>query len=121
MATLVVRQHPGADRTKTMSSATDQLQTPGAQALPYDPLPKFRPTTLQDDSRSADCHGKRIGILIVTYNALSTLVPVLKRITPNVWRNVEEVVILDDASDDATYELAVGLKALRDLPKLTVL
>ncbi len=69
----------------------------------------------------ADCKGKRVGILIVTYNAVTTLKTVLKRITPNVWKNVEEVVIFDDASPDATYELAVGIKASIDLPKLKVL
>jgi glycosyltransferase involved in cell wall biosynthesis len=94
---------------------------PGAlPGLPYEPLAQFRPNDLQDDSALADCAGMRIGILIVAYNALSTLLPVLKRITPNVWRNVEEVVVFDDASGDATFELAVGLKALRNIPKLSV-
>ncbi len=43
------------------------------------------------------------------------------RITPAVWQNVEEIAVFDDASGDATYELALGLKALRALPKLVVL
>src|SRR5271169_5030888 len=90
------------------------------QGLPFEPLAQFRPNDLQDDSAMADCAGMRIGILIVAYNALSTLLPVLKRITPNVWRNVEEVVVFDDASGDATFELAVGLKTLVDIPKLMV-
>jgi glycosyltransferase involved in cell wall biosynthesis len=90
------------------------------QGLPFEPLAQFRPNDLQDDSALADCAGMRIGILIVAYNALSTLLPVLKRITPNVWRNVEEVVVFDDASGDATFELAVGLKTLVDIPKLKV-
>jgi glycosyltransferase involved in cell wall biosynthesis len=89
--------------------------------LEYEPLPRFRADELQDDTRLADCCGKRVGILIVTYNAVTTLKKVLKRITPNVWKNVEEVVIFDDASPDATYELAVGIKASIDLPKLKVL
>ena len=69
----------------------------------------------------ADCQGKRIGILVVTYNAITTLVPVLKRIPPSVWNNVEEVVVFDDASQDATFELAMGVKAVCDVPKLQVL
>jgi len=69
----------------------------------------------------ADCRGKRIGILIVAYNAVTTLKGVLSRITPHVWKNVEEVMIFDDASQDATYELAVGLKALFQTAKLHVL
>jgi 2-polyprenyl-3-methyl-5-hydroxy-6-metoxy-1,4-benzoquinol methylase len=89
--------------------------------LSYEPSPLFSLTPLQDDSVLADCKGKRIGILIVTYNAVGTILRVLKRITPNVWRNVEEVVIFDDASPDPTYELAMGVKMLRDIPKLKVL
>lgn len=89
--------------------------------LPFEPLPAFRPGPLQDDTEAAQSHGKRIGILIVTYNAITTLTKVLKRITPNVWNNVEEIAIFDDASQDATYELATGIKALRQLPKLTML
>ena len=76
---------------------------------------------LQNEVELAQCQGKRIGILIVTYNAVTTLTKVLKRITPSVWANVEEVAVFDDASQDDTYELAMGLKALRALPKLTVL
>ncbi len=76
---------------------------------------------LQNEAALADNRGKRIGILIVTYNAVNTLTKVLKRITPNVWNNVEEIAVFDDASEDHTYELAVGLKTLRGLPKLRVL
>jgi hypothetical protein len=36
---------------------------------------------------------------VVTYNAISTLVPVLKRIPPSVWRQWR-VVVFDDASQD---------------------
>jgi 2-polyprenyl-3-methyl-5-hydroxy-6-metoxy-1,4-benzoquinol methylase len=89
--------------------------------LEFEPAPAFRPNPLQDDTPFADARGKRIGILIVAYNAVSTIAKVLKRITPNVWRNVEEVVIFDDASQDPTFELAVGLQSLRHIPKLKAL
>jgi glycosyltransferase involved in cell wall biosynthesis len=69
----------------------------------------------------ADCRGKRIGILIVAYNAATTLKAVLKRIPADVWTNVEEIALFDDASGDATYELALGLKTAFELPKLHVL
>jgi 2-polyprenyl-3-methyl-5-hydroxy-6-metoxy-1,4-benzoquinol methylase len=62
---------------------------------------------------------KRIGILIVAYNALTTLSKVFKRIPPEVWREIEEVAVFDDHSKDETYELAVGCRAL-GLDKLTV-
>ena len=91
-----------------------------AYDLPYEPQWPAA-ASAADDERAADRQGQRIGILIVTYNALATLLPVLKRIPPAVWRNVEEIVIFDDDSQDATYELAVGLKTLRHLPKLQVL
>ena len=94
---------------------------PALNALPFEPLPAFRPGALQDDSALADNGGKRIGILIVTYNAVTTLTKVLKRVTPNVWNNVEEIAVFDDASQDATYELAMGIKALRGVKKLQVL
>ena len=89
--------------------------------LPFEPLPFFASTPLGDEPERARCQGKRIGILIVTYNAVSTLAKVLKRITPQVWENVEEIAVFDDASADDTYEMALGIKALRNLPKLTVL
>ncbi len=73
------------------------------------------------DHELALCRGKRIGILVVAFNAVTTLTKVLKRITPAVWENVEEVAVFDDSSQDATYELAVGLKTTRDLPKLHIL
>lgn len=59
---------------------------------------------------SANNHNKRIGILIVAYNAVSTLAKVLNRIPEDVWNNVDEVVIFDDASQDHTYELGLGYK-----------
>jgi 2-polyprenyl-3-methyl-5-hydroxy-6-metoxy-1,4-benzoquinol methylase len=96
------------------------MSTEAAQ-LVFEPAPMFRKTALQDDSETAIAGGKRIAILIVTYNAASTLLAVLKRITPNVWRNVEEVVVFDDASQDVTYEAVVGLKTLLHLPKLRVI
>jgi 2-polyprenyl-3-methyl-5-hydroxy-6-metoxy-1,4-benzoquinol methylase len=97
---------------------------PGAEPsiLPFNPMPAIASSgALENEVALSQCDGKRIGILIVTYNAVNTLTKVLKRITPNVWANVEEVAVFDDASQDDTYELAMGLKALRALPKLTVL
>ena len=91
---------------------------PALAPLPYEPRPGY---AQPEDAVLADCRGKRIGILVVTYNALATIVPVLKRIPPEVWSNVEEVVVFDDASQDATFELAMGIKAVCDLPKLQVL
>lgn len=70
---------------------------------------------------SSVSQGKKIGILIVAYNALSTIAKVLKRIPTDVWDNISEAVIFDDASHDHTYELAYGLKAIAGFEKLTVI
>ncbi len=94
------------------------MQAGTTAGLSYEPRPAF---AQHADPAIADCEGKRIGILIVTYNAISTLLPVLKRIPPVVWNNVEEVVVFDDASQDATFELALGIKASHHVPKLHVL
>lgn len=107
-----------------MNSATSARASRNAaatSALPFEPLKAFSGWMSQREPILAQNQAKRIGILIVTYNALTTLPKVLKRITPEVWNNVEEVAIFDDASQDETYELAMGLKTLRDLPKLAVL
>jgi 2-polyprenyl-3-methyl-5-hydroxy-6-metoxy-1,4-benzoquinol methylase len=69
----------------------------------------------------ADAHGKKIGIFIVAYNAVTTLSKVLQRIPRDVWDNVADVVVFDDASHDATYELGVGYKITRQAEKLHVL
>ena len=73
------------------------------------------------EAELADCKGKRIGVLIVAYNAVTTLRKVLDRIPPVVWDNVEQVVVFDDASPDATYELAVGIKAVLNNPKFEII
>lgn len=69
----------------------------------------------------ADARGKRIGILVVAYNAVTTLSATLKRIPQDVWDQIEEVAVFDDASKDETFELAVGYKTLFGVEKLTVL
>src|SRR5215471_18228998 len=63
---------------------------------------------------------KRIGILIVAYNAVTTLVDVLERIPAHVWEDVTEVAVFDDASPDATHILATGYKILTGNSKLTL-
>ena len=101
--------------------AAPSLEPPHRLPLPFEPLPQFRQNALEESAERADSCGKRIGIFIVAYNALTTLSKVLKRITPEVWRNVEQVAVFDDASQDETYELAVGIQAMTNLPKLRVL
>lgn len=62
-----------------------------------------------------------IGVLVVAYNAASTLAGVLDRIPRSFRARITEVVVSDDSSKDATYLVGLGYKQLvPDLP-LTVL
>jgi glycosyltransferase involved in cell wall biosynthesis len=55
----------------------------------------------------------KIGILVVAYNAETTLRSVLQRIPQQIWEKIEEVFIFDDASKDKTYDIG---KASREEP-----
>ena len=48
----------------------------------------------------------KIGIVVVAYNAASTLAATLDRIPPEVLQSVAEIIISDDASHDDTFEHA---------------
>ena len=55
---------------------------------------------------SGDARGMaRIMILVVAYDAESTLAQVLDRIPPEVLAKVEQIVVFDDASRDSTYKV----------------
>lgn len=62
----------------------------------------------------------KIGILVVAYNAASTLASVLDRIPDDMVPRIHEVLVGDDHSQDSTYLVGVGYRESgRDLP-LTV-
>jgi 2-polyprenyl-3-methyl-5-hydroxy-6-metoxy-1,4-benzoquinol methylase len=65
-------------------------------------------------------NGKKIGILIVAYNAVTTLTKVLDRIPKNVYDEIDEIAVFDDASKDDTYTLTVGYKEVNKLEKLNI-
>jgi len=56
---------------------------------------------------------KKIGILVVAYNARNTLRGVLQRIPPDVGNKITEIFVFDDASKDDTHQ--VGLQCQQDL------
>ncbi len=64
---------------------------------------------------------KRIGILVVAYNAASTLHTVLDRIPVEFRPQITGVLISDDASSDATYLVGLGYQASTPTLPLTVL
>ena len=53
---------------------------------------------------------KKIGILVVAYNAESTLRSVLHRIPAPIWDKIEEVFVFDDSSQDRTTEVGKALR-----------
>ena len=53
----------------------------------------------------------RIMILVVAYDAESTLAQVLDRIPPDVLAKVEQIVVFDDASQDSTFQVGQRYQA----------
>jgi len=58
----------------------------------------------------------KIGILVVAYNAASTLAAVLDRIPADFRPRISEVIVSDDHSQDSTYLVGLGYQQLSDLP-----
>jgi len=59
----------------------------------------------------------RVGILVVAYNAATTLAGVLDRIPTEFRSRIDEVLVGDDASHDSTYLVGLGYQqTTRDLP-----
>ena len=61
---------------------------------------------------------KRIGIIVVAYNAASTLAKVLDRIPREFIPRLDQILICDNASEDQTYLVGLGYKQVdgRKLP-----
>ncbi|MCB1040399.1 MAG: methyltransferase domain-containing protein [Acidimicrobiales bacterium] len=58
----------------------------------------------------------KIGILVVAYNAATTLAAVLDRIPEDFRPHIHEVLVADDHSQDSTYLVGVGYRETSDLP-----
>ena len=61
-------------------------------------------------------NAKRIGVLVVAYNAASTLAKTLDRIPDDVRGDIEEVIVSDDHSQDSTYLVGLGYQQVSELP-----
>jgi 2-polyprenyl-3-methyl-5-hydroxy-6-metoxy-1,4-benzoquinol methylase len=62
----------------------------------------------------------RIGILVVAYNAASTLAKTLNRIPKDFRARIQEVFVCDDASQDDTYLVGLGYQQVTDDLPVTV-
>jgi 2-polyprenyl-3-methyl-5-hydroxy-6-metoxy-1,4-benzoquinol methylase len=69
-----------------------------------------------DESRQAP----RVGIVVVAYNAASTLVDTLDRIPQEILPQLSEIIISDDASHDDTFVLAREWGQRADAVRTTV-
>jgi 2-polyprenyl-3-methyl-5-hydroxy-6-metoxy-1,4-benzoquinol methylase len=58
-------------------------------------------------ARHGGGHVSRIGVLVVAYNAVSTLADVLDRIPESFRPSIDVVLVSDDHSTDSTYEAAL--------------
>ncbi|HEY6749218.1 MAG TPA: glycosyltransferase [Mycobacteriales bacterium] len=63
---------------------------------------------------------KRIGVLVVAYNAESTLAATLDRIPADFRSKIDEILVFDDASADDTVGVALQWRAENDGPPTTV-
>ncbi|MGH2850053.1 MAG: methyltransferase domain-containing protein [Solirubrobacteraceae bacterium] len=62
----------------------------------------------------------RIGIVVVAYNAVTTLAQVLDRVPRHFRSRITRVFVCDDASDDATYLVGLGYQQVAEDLQLTV-
>lgn len=65
-------------------------------------------------------HPARVGVLVVAYNAATTLAQTLDRLPGSFTENVDAVMICDDASDDDTYAVAHAYKSASPLPLMVI-
>ena len=61
----------------------------------------------------------RVGVLVVAYNAATTLVRTLDRLPADFRASVDHILLADDASQDDTYAVGMTYRESSDLP-LTV-
>ncbi len=61
----------------------------------------------------------RVGVLVVAYNAATTLVQTLDRLPESFTDKLDHIMVCDDASSDNTYEIGLAYKKRSTLP-LTV-
>src|SRR2546429_7153583 len=63
---------------------------------------------------------KRVGISILAYDVVRTLIAAYERIPAQLRKEAAEIYILDDASNDNTFWAGMGYKLLHNIPNLNV-
>ncbi len=62
----------------------------------------------------------RIGVLVVAYNADTTLAKVLDRIPADFRKKIAKVYVCDDHSQDSTYRVGLDYRLTSDLPMVVI-
>ena len=62
----------------------------------------------------------RVGIFIMAYEAVRTLIAAYERIPAPLKKEAAEIYIIDDASEDNTFWAGTGYKLLHNIPNLNV-
>ncbi|WP_286175630.1 bifunctional glycosyltransferase/class I SAM-dependent methyltransferase [Arthrobacter sp. NEB 688] len=70
-------------------------------------------------TQTAAAGSPRVGVLVVAYNAATTLVETLDRLPASFRAEVDHVLLADDSSQDDTYAIGLAYRETTDLP-LTV-
>ena len=86
-----------------------------------DDLSMFEYRDMEDGRQGSDARSPRIGILVVAYNAAATLAKTLDRIPADFRSRIAEVIVLDDASHDATFTQGQVWAQRPDTPKTLVI
>lgn len=81
--------------------------------------PEESSTAAHTGVRAAESSSPRVGVLVVAYNASSTVAATLARLPETFVETVDHILVCDDASGDDTYEVAVDFKSRATWP-LTV-
>lgn len=63
---------------------------------------------------------KRVGIFIMAYEAVRTLIAAYERIPAQLKNEAAEIYIIDDASEDNTFWAGMGYKLLHKIPNLNI-
>jgi glycosyltransferase involved in cell wall biosynthesis len=71
---------------------------------------------VNDESSEGRVEKAKLGILVVAYNAATTLAKVLDRIPDAIRPDIHEVIVSDDDSQDSTYLVGLGYQQVSDLP-----
>lgn len=63
---------------------------------------------------------KKIAIFIPAYEAVKTLISAIERIPPEIKKEVKEIYVFDDFSNDNTYYAGLGYKSVNKIEKLNI-